>query len=142
MAESKPRVHGLGGVFFKAADPQRLSEWYATHLGLPTQEWGGAIFQWNRIDGADAPTGPRGYTVWAAFKDDTTYFQPSDKPFMINFRVDDLDATLAALRAEGCNVLDRGEDSEQGRFGYVVDPEGNLIELWQPNPFDASLPPA
>lgn len=139
MSEIKPRVHGLGGVFFKAEDPQQLAAWYARHLGIGVEGWGGAQFFWNRIEGQAAPTGARGYTVWSPFKATTDYFQPSDKPFMINFRVDDLDATLAALREEGCNVLDRGEDGEQGKFGYVMDPEGHLIELWQPNPNEPSL---
>jgi predicted enzyme related to lactoylglutathione lyase len=124
----KPRVHGLGGVFFKSADPARLAQWYATHLGLPMEAWGGAVLPWRRADtGADA------CTVFSPFAAGSTYFAPSTREFMLNFRVDDLEATLAALRAEGCNVLDdRGETSEQGRFGYVVDPDGTLIELWQP----------
>lgn len=129
MAEDKPRVHGLGGVFFKARDPAQLAQWYARHLGLDVQEWGGALLHWRRDD-----TGGRACTVWSPFAATTDYFKPSDREFMLNFRVDDLDATLAALRAEGCNVLDRGEDGEQGRFGYVIDPEGTLIELWQPAP--------
>jgi predicted enzyme related to lactoylglutathione lyase len=134
MSETKPRVHGLGGVFFKADDPAGLANWYARHLGLGVEEWGGALLHWKRAD-----TGEAACTVWSPFKADTEYFKPSDKPFMLNFRVDDLDATLAALRAEGCNVLDRGEEGEQGKFGYVVDPEGTLIELWQPNPSDPSI---
>lgn len=136
MADHKPRIHGLGGVFFKAEDPEKLSAWYAKHLDFGVEGWGGAQFFWNRVDNDE-----RAYTVWSPFKASTDYFQPSDKPFMLNFRVDDLDATLAALRAEGCNVLDRGEDGEQGKFGYVMDPEGHLIELWQPNPNDPSLEP-
>lgn len=136
MAETKPRVHGLGGVFFKAEDPGKLAAWYAEHLGVGVEDWGGALFHWGRLDADGQPTGERACTVWSPFKADTEYFLPSDKPFMLNFRVDDLDATLAALRAEGCNVLDRREDGEQGRFGYVVDPEGALIELWQPIPSD------
>lgn len=139
MAEPKPRVHGLGGVFFKAENPEALSAWYAEHLGFGVEGWGGAQFFWNRVDAPDATPGQRAYTVWSPFKASTDYFQPSDKPFMLNFRVDDLDATLAALRAEGCNVLNRGEDGEQGKFGYVMDPEGHLVELWQPNPADPSL---
>ncbi|MFC5577299.1 VOC family protein [Lysobacter niabensis] len=133
MADGKPRVHGLGGIFFKAKDPQALSGWYAKHLGLGVEEWGGALLHWRRSD-----TGEPACTVWSPFQEGTDYFKPSEREFMLNFRVDDLDATLAALREEGCNVLDRGEDSEQGRFGYVVDPEGTLIELWQPNPDDPS----
>lgn len=124
----KPRVHGLGGVFFKADNPEALAAWYAEHLGVGVQDWGGAVFPWRRDD-----TGARACTVWPPFKASSEYFKPSDKPFMFNFRVDDLDATLAALREEGCEVLDRREEGEQGRFGYVMDPEGHLVELWQPN---------
>ena len=124
---TRPRAHGLGGVFFKSPDPARLSRWYATHLGLPMEEWGGAVLPWRRADsGADA------CTVFSPFAGTTEYFAPSAREFMLNFRVDDLDATLAGLRAEGCQVLERFDESEQGRFGYVVDPDGTLIELWQP----------
>ena len=139
MSERKPRVHGFGGVFFKADDPEQLAGWYARHLDFGIEAWGGAQFFWDRVDDQKAVTGRRGSTLWAPFKADTGYFQPSDKPFMVNFRVDDLAATLAALREEGCNVLERGEDGEQGKFGYVMDPEGHLIELWQPNPEEPSL---
>lgn len=127
------RVHGLGGVFFKAEDPERLTAWYAEHLGIGTAGWGGEIFPWKRSDsGTDA------CTVWSPFKASTEYFQPSGKDFMLNYRVDDLAATLAALRAEGCNVLDRYDETEQGKFGYVLDPEGNLLELWEQSPDDPS----
>ena len=128
MSESgKPRVHGLGGVFFKSPDPARLAKWYETHLGLPMASWGGAVLPWKRAD-----TGGDACTVFSPFAAGSTYFQPSQREFMLNFRVDDLDATLAGLRAEGCQVLDRGESGEQDQFGYVVDPDGTLIELWQP----------
>lgn len=123
----KPRVHGIGGLFFKSRDPQALGAWYARHLDLPVEEWGGAALAWRRAD-----TGGEAMTIWSPFKADTTYFAPSEASFMLNLRVDDLDATLAALREEGCEVLDRREDSEYGRFGYVLDPERNLVELWQP----------
>ena len=129
---SKAKVHGLGGVFFKAKDPESLGRWYADHLGVPVQSWGGAVFEWQRCDTAPDPKLQQASTVWSPFKADTQYFQPSDKPFMLNFRVDDLDAILAQLREAGAQVLDRQEDSESGRFGYVVDPEGILVELWQP----------
>ena len=122
------RVTGLGGVFFKAADPERLYAWYENHLGLKRGE-GGVLFRWRESD-ADAP----GTTVWALFKRDTKYFAPSDAPFMLNYRVDDLDALLERLRAEGVTVEERREDSEFGRFAWVMDPEGNRIELWQPPP--------
>lgn len=122
----RPRVHGIGGVFFKAQDPDALSAWYAKHLHVGGEGWGGHIFKWRRAD-----TGGDACTVWSPFQDTTEYFEPSDKPYMVNLRVDDLDATLAALRDEGCNVLDRYDASEQGKFGYVLDPEGGLVELWE-----------
>ncbi|KGQ18715.1 Glyoxalase/Bleomycin resistance protein/Dioxygenase family protein [Lysobacter dokdonensis DS-58] len=127
MADRPPRVHGIGGVFFKAQDPEALSAWYSKHLDVGGQPWGGHIFPWKRDD-----TGASAYSVWSPFKASTEYFKPSDKPYMINLRVDDLDAVLEALRAEGCNVLDRREeDPQQGKFGYVLDPEGGLVELWE-----------
>lgn len=122
------RVTGIGGIFFKAKDPKALSAWYQKHLGLDVQEWGGATFDWVT---ADNPTGT-GTTAWNVFKEDTTYFAPSTASFMINFRVHDLQALLAALRAEGCQVDDKVDESEFGKFGWVQDPEGNRIELWQP----------
>ncbi|WP_028920134.1 VOC family protein [Pseudoxanthomonas suwonensis] len=122
------RVTGIGGIFFKAKDPAALGAWYAKHLGLDVTGWGGALFRWGG-EGSEA-----GITVWSPFAQHTRYMEPGTASFMINYRVADLDALLAALRSEGCNVLDRTEESEQGRFGWVVDPEGNKIELWQPAP--------
>lgn len=90
---------------------------------------GGVVFRWNE----DNPQG-EGTTIWSLFADDTKYFAPSTASFMVNYRVEDLDALLAALRAEGCAVDDKVDDSEYGKFGWVVDPEGNKIELWQPPP--------
>ncbi|KGI78641.1 VOC family protein [Oleiagrimonas soli] len=118
------KVTGLGGIFFKARDPQALSAWYREHLGLDIGEWGGAMYP----EDASRP----GYMLWSPFKEDTTYFAPSDKPFMVNFRVDDLDALLAQLREAGQPVEDRVEESEFGKFGWVMDPEGTRVELWQP----------
>jgi catechol 2,3-dioxygenase-like lactoylglutathione lyase family enzyme len=132
--EAQHRVHGIGGIFFKARDPKALGEWYREHLGFDVLSWGGAVFGWDRRD-----TGGKAYSVWAPFGEDSKYFQPSDKPFMLNLRVDDLDAVLAALREEGCQVLDRREEMENGKFGYVVDPEGLLIELWEPAEADPGL---
>ena len=120
------RVTGIGGIFFKAADPKALAEWYRVHLGLPVEPWGGAAIAWG------TPDNPSGTTLWNPFPADTTHFAPSVAPFMVNFRVADLDALLAALRAEGCDVQDRVDDSEYGKFGWVIDPEGNKVELWQP----------
>lgn len=122
------RVTGIGGIFFKAQDPQALGAWYRQHLGIGVEEWGGAAFRWATPDN---PTGT-GTTVWSPFKADTAYFAPSTASFMINYRVDDLHALLAQLRAEGCQVDDKVEESAYGKFGWVFDPEGNKIELWEP----------
>lgn len=120
------RVTGIGGIFFKANDPTALAAWYRDHLGLDVTDWGGAIFRWG------GPGSEPGMTIWSAFKSDTTYLEPGTASFMINFRVADVHALLAALRSEGCNVVDKTDESEQGKFGWVIDPEGNKIELWEP----------
>ena len=120
------RVTGIGGIFFKSPDPKRLGVWYRDHLGLDVTDWGGAIFQWG------GPESEPGMTIWSPFAQDTDYMEPSSASFMINFRVADLDALLATLRTEGCNVIDKTETSEQGKFGWVIDPDGNKIELWEP----------
>ncbi|RDI97644.1 VOC family protein [Dyella solisilvae] len=118
------KVIGLGGIFFKARDPEALGKWYAEHLGLSVDDWGGV--RWS-----EEPARP-GYTLWAPFAADTSYFSPSTQPYMVNFRVDDLHALLARLRAAGVTVDDRVDESEYGRFGWIMDPEGTRIELWQP----------
>jgi len=122
------RVIGLGGVFFKADDPAALSAWYARHLGFELDENGSVSFP---LRGTDDALG-RGFVVWSPFASDTRYFEPSRKPFMINLRVHDLDALLAQLRAEGVAVDDRTEEYEFGKFGWIMDPEGNRVELWEP----------
>jgi predicted enzyme related to lactoylglutathione lyase len=116
------RVTGIGGIFFKARDPKALQAWYQRHLGIDLQEWGGAAFTWKEP----------GMTVWSINKDDSDYYAPSTSSFMVNYRVEDLAALLQALREEGCNVVDKTDDSEFGKFGWVIDPEGNKVELWQP----------
>jgi predicted enzyme related to lactoylglutathione lyase len=121
------RVTGIGGIFFKAKDAPALRAWYEKHLGIDVTEWG-AMFPWT--DETGTPTG--GMTVWSIAKMDSAQFAPSSAPFMVNYRVDDLHALVAALRAEGCNVLEKVEDGEFGKFGWVIDPEGNKVELWQP----------
>ena len=120
------RVTGIGGIFFKARDPKALGAWYRDHLGLDVGDWGGTVFEWGGPDSAE------GMTIWSAFAEDTRYFEPSQSPFMLNFRVDDLDALLDALRTEGCEVMPDTQASEQGKFGWVIDPEGNKVELWEP----------
>jgi predicted enzyme related to lactoylglutathione lyase len=128
VEKSMKRVTGIGGIFFKAKDPKALGAWYRDHLGLDVTDWGGAIFSWG------GPDSEKGITIWSAFKSDTTYLEPGTASFMINFRVADLHGLVAALKSEGCNVLDRTEESEQGKFGWVIDPEGNKVELWEPPP--------
>jgi catechol 2,3-dioxygenase-like lactoylglutathione lyase family enzyme len=122
------RVVGIGGVFFKAKDPKALSQWYDEHLGLPKMGEGYFLFRWRREDDPER----REATAWSTFANDTTYFEPSKSPFMVNYIVDDLDAVLAALRAEGVTVDDKVQDEGYGRFGWAMDPEGNRIELWEP----------
>lgn len=122
------RATGIGGIFFKAKDPAALAAWYGKHLGVPVQPWGGATFRWQSPDN---PTGV-GSTSWTPFDENTTYFGEGSSSFMVNFRVHDLVALLAALRAEGCAVEPKVQESEYGKFGWVTDPEGNRVELWEP----------
>lgn len=122
------RVTGIGGVFIKSEDPQRLREWYKQHLGMDIQDWGGMTFQWHDENQSEKD----GATVWSVFEQKSKYFKPSESSFMINYRVEDLKALLNVLREEGCNVMDEIEESEFGLFGWVIDPDGNKVELWQP----------
>ena len=122
------RVTGIGGIFFKARDPKALSAWYKKHLGVDVQDWGGAAFAWS--DAAGNPA--NGTTAWSIAAADSDQFAPSKSVFMVNYRVEDLGALLQALRAEGCTVLEKTDDSEYGKFGWVMDPEGNKVELWEP----------
>lgn len=122
------RVTGIGGIFFHAQDPAALRAWYQTHLGIDVQPWGGAAFTWADAAGQAV----KGTTIWSIGSPEGGYYAPSKAPFMINYRVEDLDALLAALRSEGCEVLEKTERSEYGAFGWVMDPEGNKVELWQP----------
>ena len=118
------RVTGIGGIFFKAKDAPALRAWYQRHLGIDVQDWGGTAFMWGDTDG--------GMTVWSVNPATSDQFAPSNASFMINYRVDDLHALLAALKAEGCHVMDEVQEYEYGKFGWVIDPEGNKVELWQP----------
>lgn len=122
------RVTGIGGIFFQARDPAVLQAWYKKHLGIDVQTWGGAAFTWE--DAAGNPV--KGTTAWSIGALGGDHFAPSTATFMVNYRVEDLTALLKALREEGCNVLDKTDDSEYGKFGWVMDPEGNKVELWQP----------
>ena len=122
------RVTGIGGIFISANDPKALRAWYKKHLGVDVQDWGGAAFTWTDTEGN--PTG--GTTVCSVGPADGKHFAPSKSTFMVNYRVEDLAALLKALREEGCDVLEKTDDSEFGKFGWVMDPEGNKVELWQP----------
>jgi predicted enzyme related to lactoylglutathione lyase len=122
------RVTGIGGVFFKARDPQAMRAWYRDRLGIDVQSWGGASFDWTDAEGK--PVG--GTTAWCINPMEGNHFAPGTASFMVNYRVADLAALLQALRDEGCTVLDKTDESEYGKFGWVLDPEGNKVELWEP----------
>jgi len=124
------RVTGIGGIFFSAKDAPALREWYRTHLGIDVQAWGGAAFSWT--DATGQPAG--GTTAWNIADSATNPFAPGTARFMVNYRVRDVHALVGALRQEGCNVLGKVEESEHGKFAWVVDPEGNKVELWEPPP--------
>lgn len=117
------RATGIGGVFFKSKDPASLKSWYRTHLGIES-----IVFQWRQHDD------PRrlGHTVWGVFKQETKYFASGSKPFMLNYRVEALEALLDTLRAENVQVVGEVETYSYGKFGWIMDPEGNKIELWEP----------
>ena len=119
------KVTGLGGVFFKSADPDRLYAWYEQNLGMKKDQYE-VSFRWREHDGSPAKT------VWSIFKQDTTYFEPTSAPFMLNYRVDDLDALLEQLRAAGVWIDEKRENESYGRFAWIRDPDGNRIELWEP----------
>ncbi len=122
------RVTGIGGIFFKCKDPKKLRAWYADHLGLATNSYG-AVFEW--YQGADSTK--KGFTQWSPFKESTSYFGPSEKDFMINYRVADIELLIDQLKKEGVTVLDKIESFDYGKFVHIMDIEGNKIELWQPN---------
>lgn len=122
------RVTGIGGIFFKCKDPKKLREWYQTHLGLNTNQYG-AVFEWRQ--GAD--TTKKGFTTWGPFKETTKYFEPSAKDYMINYRVDNLEELVEQLKKEGVVIVDKIEAVEYGKFVHIVDIEGNKVELWEPN---------
>ena len=124
---TKKRVTGIGGIFFKSRDPEKSRAWYKQHLGLITNEYG-SLFEFRSSDEPDK----KGYLQWSPFKEDTTYFEPSGKEFMINYRVENLESLVETLKAEGVTVLDEIETYEYGKFVHILDPENNKIELWEP----------
>lgn len=125
------RITGIGGIFFKANDPKALGDWYQKHLGLSLEEWGGAILKW-----PDDAAEDKGLTVWSLAKSDSQWFAPSNSSFMVNYRVDDMDGLLEQLRTGGVAIQKGPEKHENGRFAWVMDPEGNKVELWEPKNWD------
>lgn len=121
------RVTGLGGVFFKSKDTKKAQAWYAKHLGIESGQYGG-MFQWRLHDHPEKEA----YTAWSIFKDDTTYFGPSKKEYMFNYRVENLQELLKVLKEEGVEIVGEMEVFEYGKFGWIMDPDGNKIELWEP----------
>ena len=126
------KVTGVGGVFFKSTgDSAALAEWYRKHLGMPLSDFGGAVLRW-----PDDTAEDRGLTVWHVAAKDSQWFSPSESSFMINYRVDDLDELLAQLRRDGVEIAKGPESHENGKFAWILDPDGNKVELWQPMLFD------
>ncbi|WP_353145929.1 VOC family protein [Chryseobacterium sp.] len=127
-SDNLKRVTGIGGIFFKCKDPKMMREWYRDHLGLNTNEYG-AVFEW--YQGAD--NSKKGFSQWSPFSEKTKYFQPSEKDFMINYRVADLEKLVEQLKKENVTIIDKIETYEYGKFVHIMDIEGNKIELWEPN---------
>ena len=126
------RVTGIGGVFFKSkGDAKALAAWYQKHLGIPLESFGGAILKWTEDKAEDL-----GLTVWSLADKDSNWFNPSDSTFMINYRVDNLVELIAQLNADGVEVIQGPESHENGKFAWLMDPEGNKVELWEPMLWD------
>jgi predicted enzyme related to lactoylglutathione lyase len=122
------KVTGIGGIFFKCSEPDKIKDWYQEHLGIQVDAYG-TNFEWRKSDFPQQ----KGFTQWSPFKNDSTYMQPSQKDFMINYRVDNIELLVKELKENGINVLDEIEVFEYGKFVHLMDPEGNKIELWEPN---------
>src|SRR5829696_2154682 len=125
------RITGIGGVFFKVNDPKALAAWYQQHLGLSIEDWGGAILKWPEDKAED-----KGLTVWSVAKKDSKWFSPSGSSFMINYRVDNMNELLEQLRAGGVEIVKGPESAENGKFAWIMDPDGNKVELWEPMIWD------
>jgi len=132
MKTTIARITGIGGVFFKSRnDSAALVVWYQKHLGMSVEDWGGAVLKWPDDNAED-----KGLTVWHVAKKESQWFSPSDSPFMINYRVDNLDEMIAQLRADGIEILQGPESHENGKFAWIMDPDGNKVELWEPMIWD------
>jgi predicted enzyme related to lactoylglutathione lyase len=126
------KVTGIGGIFFKSrSDSAALAAWYHRHLGIPLESWGGAVLRW-----PDDTADDKGLTVWTVADKDSQWFSPSDSAFMINYRVDDLDALISQFRGDGIEIVSGPESHENGKFAWIMDPEGNKVELWEPMAWD------
>lgn len=121
------KVTGIGGVFFKCSDPKGMNDWYTQNLGIATGDYG-ATFDWRQADDPEK----KGTTAWCTFPDTTKYFDPSTKPFMINYRVEDLTALVDELKKNNVTIVDEISTYDYGKFVHILDPEGNIIELWEP----------
>jgi len=126
------RITGIGGVFFKSRnDRAALVDWYQKHLGISLEPWGGAVLRW-----PDDKAEDKGLTVWHVAGKESEWFSPSDSPFMINYRVDNLDEMIAQLRAAGVEIIQGPDSAENGKFAWIMDPDGNKVELWEPMLWD------
>ena len=121
------KVTGIGGIFFKCKDPHKMNEWYKTHLGFDTTDYG-TTFEWRQAEDSTK----KGSTTWSPFAETTKYFAPSTKDFMINYRVENLEALVEQLKNEGVTIVDKIETYEYGKFVHIIDVEGNKVELWEP----------
>ena len=127
VIESKKKVTGIGGIFFKCKDVDMMKDWYNKNLGLVTNEYG-SMFEFREVDKPDRPA----YLQWSPFSEKTKYFEPSEKEFMINYRVENIENLVNELRKNGVTILDSIESYEYGKFVHILDPENNKIELWEP----------
>lgn len=127
-SNASKKVTGIGGIFFKCKEPKKVREWYQKNLGINTNQYG-AVFEW--YQGADSTK--KGFTQWSPFNEKTKYFEPSTKDYMINYRVENLDALVKELKQNGVTVVDTIESYDYGKFVHILDVEGNKLELWQPN---------
>jgi len=125
--EQKGRVTGVGGIFFKSKDPDKMKDWYNQNLGLVTNEYG-SLFEFRKSDKPEE----KAYLQWSAFSEKTKYFEPSQKEFMINYRVENIESLVEELKKNGIQVVDSIESYEYGKFVHILDPENNKIELWEP----------
>jgi predicted enzyme related to lactoylglutathione lyase len=127
MQDNKPQVTGIGGVFFRCKDPDEIKKWYGENLGLAVNQYGSS-FEFRNAHRQDEIN----YLQWSPFKEDTDYFDPSKKEFMVNYRVQNIEALVENLKAAGVTVVDKIETYEYGKFVHILDPEGNKLELWEP----------